>query len=672
MSFTGIAHSIPAPFGGLTAPPAPTAGNGWEVKALSATDYHTVLAVIPRMENWQFAKMLNDKGSGTIQVNLDDTIYQSSFILGDGTTGNNLLDTECIWQFFLNGNLVFDYLGETIQDVLVDPSEQRNSQITGPGTAQTLSWALAMPQGFPNVIQKTDTIADSFSEVDSNGNPLLDTSLWNLAGPLADITFSAVGNFSGLDLAASNPFASTQGTCILTATAGGTVLAGGPFDITNSIISAEVDAMNVVSTPSLDGSQVTQMYVQSTSNANHYALIGLSSTEFYCQLGDTTGTSTKVLGTYDPNNDAFWMITEESGYFFFFSSADGTTWVLDWSAPYHWDATSVDVVFAAIYDTSGVAQVGISNINQNVSVPTTQGNIFLNQSVMAMWYSLLTTAQARGTIPFVTTRLNATNDSFQNPWTDSQSAQIPNGTDLFSLLQQTCAIANADFRMQPGFNLQVGLQISLTGETSLGIDYSKTIIFHEADRILTKGRTRTRDNIQNLVAAVNQDGTIVTAEDSSSITTWQQREGWVTTGNQITEEGMEIVAAASVASTSDEVLQWTVTVQPDKTGCVPLQDFDVGDWIGMERPGGASTIDAVRVVGIAYSADQDGLITCELTLVGYRQWLDEQLTYLVNKFGGNFINSLGSSLLVTPATVQKGIPLVANPALGSLTDVTID
>lgn len=665
--YKSILHSIPASFGGLTGPPIPTAGNGWEIFALSSADYHTVLANIARTTGWSFAKLLNDKGSISVTLNHDDILFSST--LGDGSAGATLRNDECLWQFWLNGRCVMDGLGETVQEQLADGSEQRLDTITGPGTAQVLTWGLAMPPGFPNVVFKADAIIDDFSEVDVNGNPLLDASLWNLSGPSQDITLNPLGTTAiNLNYSQANPFGAIVGTCQLTASAAGTFLGAGPYDITNSVISAQVTPM--MTGQGLDGSQLTQMYVQSTANSNYYALIGLSSTQFYCQLGDTTGVSNKLLGTYDPTNDSYWMITEVGGYFFFWASSDGASWTLLWTVPHHWNATNINVFFAATYDGGG-AVVGITNVNSNVTTPTSVGNIYLQEPIMAIWYNVLTAAQARGTIPWVTTRMNAVNDSFNNPWTDIQSAQVANGTDLFALLQSCASIVNSDFRMQPGFNLQVGLPLSFIGETSLGQDLSKTVVFHESDQIMSRGRTRARDQIQNLIAAVNADSTVVVAEYAPSISQWSQREGWVTTGQQITPAGMAIVAAASVQQTSGESLQWTCTIRPDKPGCVALQDFDVGDWVGMEDPDTIGTIDDLRVIGIAYTSDPDGVISCELTLQSYRAWLQEQLLYLVNKFGGNFISSQGATLLTAVPVQTTGLPFVINPDLGGLADVTI-
>ena len=668
---TGIPSAVSnIPVGNLQGPPEAVAGNAFEILALSSADYYTILANAgSAVTQWQFAKLLNDKGSISVTLNHDAAIFQNT--LGDGSPGSNLRDEECLWQFWMNGHLVMDGLGETVSEQLVDSSEQRLDTITGPGTAQVLTWGMVMPPGFPDVVFKTDAISDDFSEVDANGNPLLDTSLWNLSGPSDDITLNPLGTTAiSLDYTDANPFGAIVGTCQLTASSSGTFLGAGPYDITNSVISAQMSPMT--SDMGLDGSQVTQMYVQSTSHNSYYAMIGLSSTEFYCQLGDTTGVSTKKLGSYDATNDAYWMITEIGGYFYFWASSDGESWTQLWAVPHHWDASNINVFFAATYDGGG-AVVGITNVNQNVTTPTSVGSVYLQQPIMSMWHSAYNKAQNRGTIPFVTTRLTTAQDSFGNPWTDIQSAQLLNGTDLYSLLQGCAGIVDADFLMQPGFNLQVGLPVGGQNGSgvSLGEDFSQSIVFHEGDQITQRGRVRARDAIQNLIAAVNEDGTVVVAEDADSISEWNQREGWVTTGQQITPAGMLVVADASVQQTADESLQWTCSVNWQKAGCVPLQDFDVGDWVGMEDPDDLGTIDAIRVIGISYASDQDGVITCELTLESYRQWLQEQLQYLVNKFGGNFVSTQGATILTAVPTQQTGLPFVINPDLGGLADVTI-
>jgi hypothetical protein len=170
---------------------------------------------------------------------------------------------------------------------------------------------------------------------------------------------------------------------------------------------------------------------------------------------------------------------------------------------------------------------------------------------------------------------------------------------------------------------------------------------------------------------VNTDGTVVSASDPVSIDRYQQREGWAQTAQAVNPESMQIVIAATVAGSKDEVLRETISVLPDTPGATPLEDFDCGDWVGRERPTvGTSVVDAIRVVGIAFGIDATGAVSAELTISTYRQFIAQQLLYLINKFGGQFINALGT----TPVTSIGGtstVPTVVAPSLGGLSDVQV-
>ena len=270
---------------------------------------------------------------------------------------------------------------------------------------------------------------------------------------------------------------------------------------------------------------------------------------------------------------------------------------------HNWDATYTGFFLTAKYDTAGKSAI-LSSINSNVTTPSYQGNIFLGQSSMGIWTSLLETAQARGTIPFVSTQVTAAADSFGNAWTDMQNVQVTNGTDLYSLLQSFCATVNADYCMQPGFNLQVGQNIALGGAAvSLGADKSSQVIFREAHDEMAKQRTRVRNQIANQIGLENSDGHEISANSATSIAEWGQREGWFQTSALVDPTSMEIAAAAFLAKGDTEVLSWTLSIPPMIAGKTVFENFDVGDWVGLERPDWTA-VDAVRVTGIAVQVDQ--------------------------------------------------------------------
>jgi hypothetical protein len=682
--------SAPGPSGsGGAAAPAP--GSGWEVRVLSYKDYSTVLALLPTtmIQSFQFVKQLNDIGSGTVQLNLDAAWWDLA-TLSDGSTTNEILDYECLWQFTHDGVARFEFLGETIQEQLVDPSEQRLVTVTGPGTIASLKWAMAAPPGFPDIVLKLDSINDSFDEVDVNGNGVLDTNIWNVASPASDVYITPVAGIynypggSGYALSTLYP----SGTLTIAATSGTTIVGATPYDATDTLIGAQVTAIGAANIPTdsngnaeaygsnLNGSELTQFYVQSLADPAYYVLIGLSATSFYCQEAGPDGTRTHVIctaATFDPTNDAYWMITEQGGTgggpgtFYFWTSPDGQTWTLQWQVIHQWNASYCGFYVAATYTGTGQSAV-LSNLNSNVTTPSYQGNIYLGTPAMGIWWDLLTTAQARGTIPFVTTSLTPGGDSFGRPWTDSQNVQVTNGTDLYSMLQSFTSIVNADYCMQPGFVLQVGQ--TEQNAISLGIDRSASIVFRDGRDQTAKTRTRARTSIANLVGGENSDGHEISATNGTSITQWGQRESWFQTAAQVDPVSMEIATAAAAEDAADESLSYTLTIPPGLPGRTVFSNFDCGDWVGLERPD-FSAIDAVRVVGIAVAVDSTGDETNELTIESYVQWLEQQLTYIANKLGGQFVQALGTTP-VAPSKYGTGqVPTYFTPAqtLATLGDV---
>ena len=306
------------------------------------------------------------------------------------------------------------------------------------------------------------------------------------------------------------------------------------------------------------------MYVESLRNTAYAAGFGLSATEFYAWFADSSGTQVHIISSaaaYGQANYAYWMISEQggsgggSGTFYWWTSPDGSTWTQQWSMVHSWDATYTGVFFTSKYDSAGQSVI-LSSINSNVTTPSYQGNIFLGQSSMGIWTSLARTAQARGTIPFISTAMSAAADSFGNAWTDVQNVQVTNGTDLYSLLQSFCATVNADYCMQPGFNLQVGQNIALGGTAvSLGADKSGQVIFREAHDEMAKQRTRVRNQIANQIGLENSDGHEISANSATSIAEWGQREGWFQTSALVDPTSMGIAAAAFLAKADGEVLE---------------------------------------------------------------------------------------------------------------------
>lgn len=694
-TFPGGAGQFTVPAGyqggpsGAGAVPPSALGNSWEIEARSSADYATLLAVIPgsMLLNWQLARMLNDIGSGTVVLNQDDP-WWSAVTLPGGLPTETLLDEECLWQVWKDGVCRFEFFGETVTEQLVDGSEQRQVTITGPGTLTALKWAMVAPQGFPDIVLKLDGILDSFDEVDGSGNAVLDTNIWTTATPSADVYITPVANLynypGGAGYAISTLYPS--GSLTLSATPGTTYLGASPYDATDTLISAQVTPIGVSSTTTdtttpatygtgLNGSELTQFYIQSNYDSQNYAMIALSATAFYAQLGSGGQVQTQILPAYDSNNHAYWMITEQagsgggSGTFYFWTSPDGQAWTQQWTIVHSWDATNVTFYVTATYSTSGTQTAQLTNLNSNVTTPSYQGQIYLGEPMMAVWLDQFDSAQDRGTIPFVTSTVTSTADSFGRAWTDTENVQATNGTDLYSFLQGATAVVDADYVMNPGFQLVVGMPAS--GEVAVGVDRSGYLIFREGYDIMAKQRVRARDQIATLIGGENSDGHEISADSPTFIAEWGQREAWFQTSAQVDPVSMAYATASSLAENETEIISWTFTLLPNVPGKTVFDNFDVGDWVGLERPD-FSAVDTVRVIGIAVQVDANGNETHELTFQSYIQWLAEQLTYLANKLGGAFVNTLGTTP-VAPSKYGTGqVPTYFTPAatLSGLADVS--
>lgn len=638
-------------------------GSGWEVGVYSAaSNFSTLLCMVPTRawNSFTFSKLLNDKGSGTLTLNMDDPFWNTSLV--GNLAAHFILDEEHCFRVFQDGIARFDFLGETITEQLVDPSESRLATITGPGTIHVLTFAMAAPPGFPStIVYKADALADDFSAVNGTGQYIIDFGLWNASANTGSISV--------------NPAGSAQ----LTGTSGGTVLGSDEWDFTNTLFSVQMspivspDQNNVT----LNGSELTQMYLESLDGNGYYVMIAMSSTSLYAQYKGPNGVQTQVIATaaqYAANMSAtfqysYWQISEANGTFFFWTSPDGQTWTKGWQTTREWDSSKVGVFFATQYTGSTTEFATVTSINSDVVTSSLGGATYLNQPIMGIYLQTLLAAEKRGTIPYVITQLNTATDSFGTPWSDSQSVQIQNGTDLYSLLQGHTSMVDADYIMEPGFKLVVGLPAASTpnpGQVTLGYDRSKVVRFYEAERSTMKTRQRQRNQIQNLLAVINSDSVTVTTEDAPSAATWGQREAWVQAASQVSAADLNIVASAAAQQNADEILSWTLQIVPQIVGRTVFKDFAVGDWIGLERPD-FSAVDAVRVVGITISIDQDGNETDELILVSYVAWLEQRLQYIATKMGGGYVSANGTTAIADNAqgsTLQA--PTVFSQSLSSL------
>lgn len=228
-----LPSTLPFSLGGFIDPSVPSSPNyiqnvGWEVRVFDGRT-RTYMGILPRYESLSFNIALNDEGAGQVVLDRSDPVFQTT--LATGGPGTDLLDYENYWQCSYNGDPVFDFLGTTVQEVIVDSgSEAQPITISGAGTARVLKWACAQPPGFPNVVYKLAALADTFQIA------ALNPVTWNL-------TSAASINNGQVYVDTTSGAAAIVGTP--TNYLASPALASGYYDATSSAVWAQIAPLNM-------------------------------------------------------------------------------------------------------------------------------------------------------------------------------------------------------------------------------------------------------------------------------------------------------------------------------------------------------------------------------------------------------------------------------------------
>lgn len=205
---------------------------GYELKVFSGNSY-TFMANVPRYESLSFNVELKGEGSGQLVIDRSDPIFSST--LATNGPGTDLLDYENFWQCLYNGVPVFEFLGTTVAEVIVDASSETQSiTISGAGTARCLQWGQALPPGFPNVVYSLAALSDTFQV------SAIDQTTWNLT-PAATLTSGLVSVDTSNNAAA---IAGVYGNSTVAP-----ALSGGYYNAQSSALSALVTPLNMPEQP---------------------------------------------------------------------------------------------------------------------------------------------------------------------------------------------------------------------------------------------------------------------------------------------------------------------------------------------------------------------------------------------------------------------------------------
>lgn len=331
------------------------------------------------------------------------------------------------------------------------------------------------------------------------------------------------------------------------------------------------------------------------------------------------------------------------------------------------DATKVTKVYRAVSSSD--------------MIPAFNWQFPLTWPTMRMWLTVLKAAQRRGAVPWVTPLFTALKDSARQDflWVKvleevvTKKGYQPEERDehLLDFLNDCTGQdyskwfgQRLEWLMYPGFKLDV--------RRTIGSDRSKTVRFFGGN-ILSDERTRDREEIYNRVVATDVTSQESNRTDKASVATWNIREQWNTTNQNVTIKTMrDQLADKYIQQSKDEKDQWTIKIPYDDPGRVPYRNFYVGDYVGVNADYFGSTPTATaaptkyRVMAITVSVTSDQTYPdCELTLKSIidtkQEELQRQITDLINNPKYQNLSGLTD---VDTSTSTGTSTLVFNPTTG--------
>lgn len=212
-------------------------------------------------------------------------------------------------------------------------------------------------------------------------------------------------------------------------------------------------------------------------------------------------------------------------------------------------------------------------------------------------------------------------DSAGNTWSDKgYENQQKNGVDMLTLLREHCDSLGLDFHVTPDFQIDVikSRDTNSAPGTFFGEDHPE-VIFRSA-LLNTKRVLRDRTEVGNWIIAQDDYGEVSLKYDNSSVTAHGQRERYVEAGRSGYLTTRLSRASEDLKWHKDQIVSWTLSVLPyyeDAEGTIfnrVFEDYEVGDWIYVEKGTSGGALVAVQISAITCTVDANGHVQVELTL----------------------------------------------------------
>ena len=588
--------------------PLPLDNIGWEAVALhvGALGDLTVMQRVYRSTEMTGSKVRNDFGMGSINIPKDDVLWDAD--LPSPLVGVNPLDREFLWRFYEDGILRHEFFGEDIiEDIAVEGESPRMNQIRGRTPEVVLNWGVHVPAWAEIQTVMLDDSAESGSFILKFGAGRTNEIAHNATA--AQFKTAAVDGISGLtnaDIAVTKEI--VEGQRVWTIEFIGKYIEGNAvppgFSPKSSTVETDVSTGGVqvvaLSQDASAGTFVLEFGTDATAAIAHNASAADFKTAIVSGVVAITSSDINVTKTVE-DGVVKWRIEYVGVFADPDDPADNPGLALKSSNVTH----GTSQYFPSV---SGLASGGVAKYFPSVSdisqvdyyasdQPQTAANLFLD---------CLTRCQDRGILPFLTPLFDASEDSFGDPWLDFDIQEVNPGETLMSMMQRFSEAYGWEFRMLPGFQLQVA-------QSGFGVNRSNEVRFWLGGHQISHSLARTSRETLTRVWAQTNSNVIVQAEGLSPSTSLA-RETWIDGF-----EGNSSYAQTVANQTRDERLRQTKQREVKFPYNVDsdhrlFEDFSYCDIVGVEDD--RNVMHLLKIESVAWRIGAETPIDFEVTFFG--------------------------------------------------------
>jgi hypothetical protein len=588
--------------------PLPLDNIGWEAIALhvGALGDLTIMQRVYRSTDMTGSKVRNDFGMGSIAIPKDDVLWDA--ILPSPLVGTNPLNREFLWRFYEDGVLRHEFFGEDIvEDIAVEGESPRMVSVSGRTPELVLGWGVHVPAWSEIQEVTLDDSAEMGSFILKFGAGRTNEIAHNATA--AQFKTAAVDGISGLsadDIAVTKEIVDGQRKWTVQFIGkyieGNAVPPG--FSPKSSTVETDVSTGGVqvvaLSTDATAGSFVLEFGVDATAAIAYNA----SAADFKAAIvagvvaitaSDINVSRTTEEGVYKWRIDYVGVFEDEE------DPADNPGLALKSSTVSH----GTSQYFPSV---SGLASGGTAKYFPSVS-DIVQVDFYASdqpQTAAKVFLDCLARCQDRAILPFLTPLFDEEVDSFGDPWLDFDVQEINPGETLMSMVQRFSEAYGWEFRMLPGFQLQVV-------QAGFGLNKSNEVRFWLGGHQISHSLARTSREMLTRVWAQTNSNIIVQAEGLNPSTSLA-RETWIDGF-----EGDSSYAQAVANQTRDERIRQTKLREVKFPFNVDsdhrlFDDFSYCDFVGVEDD--RNVMHVLKIESVAWKVGPEAPIDFEVTFFG--------------------------------------------------------